>query len=87
MWVEESNPSAWWSVLYSLGAVIVGTTGFIILRERLSYRSHLIDRLSWLYVPVSIGVFVYYVVRGPAEHQLKFIGDIGLELARKLGPL
>ncbi|MEU9118733.1 hypothetical protein AB0C96_02525 [Streptomyces sp. NPDC048506] len=87
VWSDKSDPSTWWAVLYSLGAVIVGATAFIIIRERLSYRSHLIDRLSWLYVPVSIGVFVYYVMGDPAGLQLKFIGDIGLELARKLGPL
>ncbi|MCO8308558.1 hypothetical protein [Streptomyces sp. RKCA744] len=87
VWTNNSDPSVWWSVLYSLGAVIVGATGFIILRERLSYRSDLIDRVSWLYVPASISVFAYYVFRDPAEVQLKFIGDIGLELARKLGPL
>jgi len=87
VWTDKSDPSTWLSVLYSLGAVIVGATGFIILRERLSYRSHLIDRLSWLYVPVGVGVFVYYAIGDPAGLQIKFIGDIGLELARKLGPL
>ncbi|MGW7364297.1 hypothetical protein ACWGI8_12920 [Streptomyces sp. NPDC054841] len=87
VWTDKSDPSIWWSVLFSLGTVIVGATGFVILRERLSYRSHLIDTVSWLYVPVSIGVFVYYTIRNPAELQLKFIGDIGLELARKLGPV
>ncbi|MCF1597683.1 hypothetical protein [Streptomyces muensis] len=87
VWTDESDPSTWWAVLYSLGAVIVGAIGLIFLRERLSYRSGLIDTVSWLYAPVSIAVFVYYVVRDPAELQLKFIGDIGLELAHKLGPL
>ncbi|TBO57907.1 hypothetical protein EYS09_20245 [Streptomyces kasugaensis] len=87
VWTDKSDPSTWWSVLYSLGAVIVGATCFIVLRERLSYRSHLIDRFSWLYVPVSLGVFAYYIIGDPAGLQLKFIGDIGLECARKLGPL
>ncbi|MDI6410613.1 hypothetical protein QLX52_17420 [Streptomyces albus] len=87
VWTDKSAPSTWWSVLYTLGAAVVGAAGFVILRERLSYRSHLIDRLFWLYVPVSIGVFLYYAIRDPAEAQLKFIEDIGLWLARKVGPL
>ncbi|MGW5290201.1 hypothetical protein [Streptomyces bacillaris] len=87
VWTDKSDPSTWWSVLYTLGTVVVGATSFVILRERLSYRSHLIDRLFWLYVPVSIGVFVYYAIRDPAEAQLKFVADIGLWLAHKVGPL
>ncbi|MEV6668725.1 hypothetical protein [Streptomyces sp. NPDC051162] len=87
VWTDRSDPSNLWSVLFSLGAVIVGATVFSILRERLSYRTHLIDAVPWLYVPVSIGIFFYYAIRDPADAPFKFIGDLGLELARWLGPL
>ncbi|MFI7415129.1 hypothetical protein ACIBU0_41490 [Streptomyces sp. NPDC049627] len=86
VWATESAPS-FWSVPYSLGALVVGATGFRILRERLSYRSDLIDTLSWLYWPMNIGIFVYYLMGDPAELNINFIGEFGLELARKLGPL
>jgi hypothetical protein len=87
VWTAKSHPSAWWSALYSLGAFIVGAVGLTILREWLSHRTGLIDTLSWGYVPVSIGAFIYYMMGDPAKLDIKFIGAIGLELARKLGPL
>ncbi|PTM87650.1 hypothetical protein [Streptomyces sp. VMFN-G11Ma] len=86
VWTADSARS-FWSVLYSLGAVIVGATAFTFLRERLSYRSDLIDTLSWLYWPMNISVLVYYVMGDPAKLNINFIGDIGLQLAQKLGPL
>ncbi|MEV7287773.1 hypothetical protein AB0O01_24915 [Streptomyces sp. NPDC093252] len=87
VWTDRTDPSHWWPVVFSLGAVIVGATGFTILRERLSYSSHLIDAVPWLYVPVSVGIFFYYAIRDPADALFKFIGDLGLEMARWLGPL
>ncbi|WP_210579690.1 hypothetical protein [Streptomyces sp. GESEQ-4] len=86
VWTAESARS-FWSVLYSLGAVVVGATAFMMLRERLSHRSDLIDTLSWLYWPMNIGIFVYYVMGDPAKLDFNFVGDLGLQLARKLGPL
>lgn len=86
VWAAESARS-FWSVLYSLGAVVVGATSFTILRDRLSSRSDLIDRLTWLYWPMNIGVFVYYLMGDPARLNITFVGHLGLELARKLGPL
>lgn len=58
IWAAKSYPAIWWSVLYSLGAFIVGATGLTILHERLSRRTDLIDTLSWLHAPTSIDVFV-----------------------------
>lgn len=87
VWGVAESPRSFWSVLYSLGAVVVGVAGFVIIRERLSYRSDLVGALSWLYWPMNIGVFVYYLMGDPAGLDIAVIGDLGLVLARKLGPL
>ena len=82
----DSFPS-FLAVLYSVGSVVVGATGFSILRERLSHRAEPIDTLSGLYLTTGLGIFVYYVLGDPARLNIKFIADIGLELAQQLGPL
>ncbi|WP_241060082.1 hypothetical protein [Streptomyces marispadix] len=82
----ESFPS-FLAVLYSVGSLVVGATGFSILRERLSHWAEPIDTHSGLYLITGIGIFVYYVLGDPANLNIKFIADVGLEVAQQLGPL